>query len=133
MHESWRALLDVLARQHFGLHHHGDKILRINAHDGSEKVRRRNADHREWVPVNMHGAAHDLGVGGEEPFPQTLAEDNVGIGIQRLIWRGIKCAPDHGMHAERVEIIFRGDDSPNALRWSIIPQAHIHAGEFEAD
>src|SRR5580700_991456 len=131
--ESRCTLFEVFAGQHHGLHHHGNEILRVNASDSAVKVRRRHTDDGERVSIDVNRAAHHIAVGTKKPLPQSVAENDVGIGIRSLIRLHRKTTAHGGLHTESVEIIFGGEQPPDALRRRLIADAHVHTDKLESD
>src|SRR4029077_19973059 len=85
------------------------------------------------MTVDVYDPPHHIPIGAESARPQSVPQNDVRIGIQRLILFGVKRASHCSMSTEDVEIIFGGDDSPNALRRRVVTKTHVHAGELKPD
>src|ERR1700733_1567274 len=128
MNEGGPAFFEVLAWQNLRLHHHGNEIFGIDAHNGPVEILGSHTDYRERVAVEVNRATQHFRIGTKTARPQSMAENYIRIRIQSLVWHRMKCASHGRLNAENVEIIFRGDDSPHTFPRSIIAQAHVHAG-----
>src|SRR5262249_13352539 len=80
------------------------------------KVRWSNADDREVVFVERYFLSNDPRVGAEAALPQSVADDGDRMSVGNAILFRDEGAPDHGLHAEDIEVVSRNDGASHALR-----------------
>ena len=83
------------------------------------EIGRGHADYAVGQAVEANRFANDGGIGSESQLPSAVAEHSVRAGTRMQVIVLVEYAAHGGLDAQRVEVVARGEVSPNALRTTI--------------
>ena len=101
--------------EHLGVHHERDvDVHGVPDFDSMEPVLR-DTDDRHWVSVDRQRTADDVARGSEPPLPETVSEDDNGVGTRHAIIVFGQEAASFRRHAERREVRSGHDGAAHTL------------------